>query len=134
MDHMQYKDTVDSGDMHVTKLISGNRMYVKIGKISVLALVDSGASINVINSEMLSNLPLTVQQKQYNISSISVDLANNDTVNITSCIIIDCNINDRHYSTLCHVLPGAKHKLILGLPFMYMVGAILIMDVIRLDY
>ena len=75
---------------------------------------------------MLSNLPLTVQQKQYNISNISVDLANSDTVNITSyiIIIIDCNINDRHYSTLCHVLSGAKHTIILGLPFMYMVGAI----------
>uniref|UniRef100_A0AAF5DL72 Peptidase A2 domain-containing protein n=1 Tax=Strongyloides stercoralis TaxID=6248 RepID=A0AAF5DL72_STRER len=97
------------------------KILIYIYNIPVLSLIDTGASLNIINSNLLKSLPSSCFTK-INSFSLKAKSANGTNIHIDGSIILNFSIADISTQITCHISPDISHDLILGKPGLSTMG------------
>jgi len=101
------------------------QLSVKFGDLPVLALLDSGSSINLMSKALYMAIPGNMKH-QVNMDNLPTSLtANSQTTQVDRAVRIKIQLPQRKHSILVYVLNETSHPLILGTNYLTSKGIVL---------
>ena len=88
-------------------------MPVKIDNIQIVALIDTGSSVNVISQQLFDSISVTNKQPIQKVES-KITLANNQSIEIIGTTRVKINVPKGKHWIQVYVLTQTSHPLILG--------------------
>ena len=94
-----------------------NYVNVEVNKVSMFAMVDSGAEISVISSELVNDKQFRGCQ-QYASDKVFIETATGERTTIEGIIIVKANIKNHDVLCKLYIVPGVQPNFILGQDFL----------------
>ena len=109
-------DDSENGEF-ATFPFSNNKLSITIGNENILAIVDTGADINVISKQLLDILPIHLRNK-FRSQKDKIYCANGSTAQVFGKISLPVVISNRKMSVQFSVINTSMDKVFLGIPFL----------------
>uniref|UniRef100_A0A0N5CI91 RNA-directed DNA polymerase n=1 Tax=Strongyloides papillosus TaxID=174720 RepID=A0A0N5CI91_STREA len=97
------------------------KILLQLDNNKILTLIDTGASINIINNNIYKLIPekfITHIDK----GDVEATSANGSKIEIIGKVVIKLKIDQSEYSITCYISPSISHDLILGKPGLSTIG------------
>ena len=101
----------------ITGALLENMVKVSIGNINTTALIDTGATVNIIKTDLLNQIQ-GVNTAVREMTDASIRVANGETIRIKGEVNLPVKIGGQCFSTTFHILDTVTLPLIIGLEFL----------------